>query len=80
MSANAARTLQTRDSDGGRADEIENDISLEALARRQGVSPVTDLDALSALWPAEDDADALESFILEGRTARRRLAQAGAEV
>ena len=75
MSANAARTLPGGDSDAGHTGGAENDISLDELARRQGVGPVADIDALSALWPAPaDDADALESFIREERTARRQLA------
>lgn len=30
-------------------------IPLEELAEQQGVSAVSDLDEISALWPADDD-------------------------
>jgi hypothetical protein len=42
------------------------------LAAQQGVMPVNDLDELAALWPVDDDPDALLSFILEERSQRRR--------
>lgn len=50
---------------------------LTELAKRQGVSPATDLDAISSLWPAEDDPEELLRYILNERSARRRLAGAG---
>ncbi len=48
-------------------------LSIEELARQQGVSPVYDLDEVSKLWPVDDDPDALLHFILAERRARRRL-------
>jgi hypothetical protein len=45
---------------------------LEELARRQGVKPVTDLDALGALLPADFDPDAFAAFITDERAARRK--------
>ena len=47
--------------------------SLEELAREQGVTPVTDLDALGELWPKDDDPDEFAAFIASERAARRRL-------
>src|SRR5262249_1708752 len=46
-------------------------IPLEALAEEQGARPVTDLDELSDLWPADDDPDALLNYILTERRERR---------
>jgi hypothetical protein len=48
-------------------------LSLEELAKLQGVGPVTDLDSLGALLPAEDDPDRMIAFFLEERSARRRI-------
>jgi len=45
--------------------------SLEALAAKQGVKAVQDLDELAALWPADDDPDELDAFIRDQRSARR---------
>lgn len=46
--------------------------SLEELARKQGVAPVEDLDALAARWPVDDDPDELDEFIRRQRALRRR--------
>ncbi len=48
-------------------------ISLEELAEQQGVSAASDLDEISALWPADDDPDQLLDHILRERTERRGL-------
>jgi hypothetical protein len=48
-------------------------LSLEELAKLQGVGPVTDLDSLGALLSAEDDPDRMIAFFLEERSARRRI-------
>lgn len=48
-------------------------IPLEELAEQQGVSAVSDLDEISALWPADDDPDELLRHILLERTERREL-------
>ena len=58
-----------RDGSGG-----AETVSLEELAREQQVSPVTDLDALGELLPAEDDPDAMLAFVQSEREARRRAA------
>jgi len=55
-----------------RADFWES-IPLEELAEQQGVSAIFDLDEISALWPADDDADQLLHHILRERTERRGL-------
>jgi hypothetical protein len=51
-------------------------LSLETLAEQQKVSPVKDLDEISALWPV-DDPDKLLDHILSERSARRRISDGG---
>jgi hypothetical protein len=46
---------------------------LSRLIAEQGVAPVDDLDELSALWPADDDPDALMNFVLSERQTRLQL-------
>lgn len=46
---------------------------LSRLIAEQGVTPIDDLDQLAALWPADDDPDALMNFVLSERQARRQL-------
>lgn len=48
--------------------------SLDELAAQQGVSPISNLDELSDLWPADDDPDELLEHIQREREARRNLA------
>jgi hypothetical protein len=48
-------------------------VPTDELAERQGVSPVSSLDELSALWPVDDDPDELLRFILAERENRRKL-------
>jgi hypothetical protein len=48
-------------------------LSLESLAKAQGVLPVADLDELSVLWPEQNDPDQLLAFIERERKARRSL-------
>ena len=50
-----------------------NSILLEELAEQQGVSATSDLDEISALWPADDGPDQLLQHILFERNARRKL-------
>lgn len=45
-------------------------LSLEELAKLQGVGPMRDLDSLGALWPTDDDPDRLLAFLEEERSAR----------
>jgi hypothetical protein len=47
--------------------------TLEELAEQQGVSAASDLDEISALWPADDDPDELLDHILLERSERRKL-------
>jgi len=56
----------------GRADFWKS-MSLEELAEQQGVSAVSDLDEISALWPVDDDPDQLLYHILVERGERRKL-------
>jgi hypothetical protein len=53
--------------------------SLDDLAAQQGVSPVSDLETISALWPLDDDPDALLKHIQRERDARRSLARKEAD-
>src|SRR5436305_847250 len=50
-------------------------VNLQELIETQGVQPATDLDAIGALWPAEDDPAAFLEFLDAERTARRQKAQ-----
>ena len=52
-------------------------LSLDELAEQQGVSPVTDLDEISNLWPADDDPEEFLAHVLAERAARRRIAGHG---
>lgn len=45
---------------------------LSRLITEQGVRPIDDLDELAALWPADDDPDALMNFVLSERHAPGR--------
>ena len=47
--------------------------ALSQLVAEQGISPIHDLDELAALWPADDDPDALMNFVLAERQARLQL-------
>lgn len=50
-------------------------LSLEELAERQGIGATTDLDAIAALWPADDDPDELFRYLLQERRERLKLAE-----
>ena len=43
---------------------------LSRLIAEQGVKPIDDLDELAALWPADDDPDAVMNFVLAERHTR----------
>ena len=47
--------------------------ALSRLIAEQSVKPIYDLDQLAALWPADDDPDALMNFVLAERQARVEL-------
>jgi hypothetical protein len=47
--------------------------TLGRLIAEQAVTPIDDLDELAALWPADDDPDALMNFVLSERQARVQL-------
>jgi hypothetical protein len=53
------------------ADKAE--YTLGRLIAEQGVTPIDDLEQLAALWPADDDPDALMNFVLSERQARVQL-------
>jgi len=48
-------------------------IVLEALIHQQGIAPISNLDELSDLWPADDDPDRLLRHLLNERVERRQL-------
>lgn len=48
-------------------------LDLDRLIVEQGVRPIADLNELAALWPADDDPDALMNFVLSERQARVQL-------
>ena len=52
-------------------------LSLEELAEQQGVSAASDLDEISALWPADDDPDQLLRHLLAERSGQRTNAKPG---
>ena len=52
-------------------------LSLDELARMQGVGPVSNLDELSSLWPVDDDPDELMRFIEGERSERRAVMREG---
>jgi len=56
-------------------DEVaqEAEHTLGRLIAEQAVTPIDDLDELAALWPADDDPDALMNFVLSERQARGQL-------
>jgi hypothetical protein len=47
--------------------------TLVRLIADQRIMPIDDLDALAALWPADDDPDALMNFVLSDRRTRLQL-------
>ena len=47
--------------------------NLSRLISEQGVTPIDDLRELAALWPADDDPDALMNFVLSERQTRLQL-------
>jgi len=60
--------------------DIEQDVSaedativLDGLIQQQGIAPVSNLDELSDLWPANDDPDLLLRHLLNERAERRQL-------
>ena len=51
----------------------ERALALARLIQQQHGAPIDDLDALSDLWPADDDPDQLMQYILDERMQRRKL-------
>ena len=49
--------------------------SLDELAEQQSIAAADDLDAIAALWPADDDPDDLLQHILAEREERRKLSE-----
>ena len=54
-------------------------LTLEELATQQRITPADDLDAISALWPTDDDPDALLAHIAQERHERRKLSESRRE-
>jgi hypothetical protein len=66
MTSRAATPASPRRDPGQGSRGVATSISLEELVKLQNVEPITDLDAISALWPAggeDDEADALDDFL-----------------
>ena len=59
----------------GQKDEVDKNAeeTLSRLIAEQGITPVNNLSQLAALWPADDDPDALMSYVLSERQARVQL-------
>lgn len=53
--------------------DFSRTLSLEELAAQQGVVAVDDLDAISELWPVDDDPHELLHYLLQERCKRRKL-------
>ena len=74
---------KTRNSSGARrpaaagSRRAPTPLSVEELIKQQGVSPVTDLDQLGDLLPAEADPDAFLRFLDEERAGRRDATRRG---
>ena len=64
-------------SEKGEGRSFWQSVSLDELAEEQGREVVSDLDSIAALWPADDDPDALLNFVLHERGERRRAASEG---
>jgi hypothetical protein len=47
--------------------------SLDELIEQQGISPTSNLDEISDLWPVDDDPDLLLKHVLQDRTERREM-------
>jgi hypothetical protein len=54
---------------------LPSSIPLENLVVQQSVTPITDIDELSVLWPVDDDPDDLLSHILFERAQRQKSVQ-----
>ena len=52
---------------------IENTPMLDSLIDQQHVTPETDIDEISRLWPADDDPDLLLEYVLRERRGRLKL-------
>ena len=52
-------------------------VSLEDLAEEQERDVVSDIDSIAALWPADDNPEALLDFILHERRERRKVVADG---
>lgn len=53
--------------------DFSRTLSLGELAAQQGVVAVDDLDAISELWPVDDDPDELLHYLLKELCKRRKL-------
>ena len=62
-------TIQTLESGGATATSAAH--ILQQLIDQQGVKPISDLNELSALWPADDDPDELLAFLATERRERK---------
>ena len=76
-------SLHVIEDDMGESDEkgegrsFWQSVSLEELAEEQDPGVVSNIESIAALWPADDDPDALLDFVLHERGERRRAAAEG---
>ncbi len=77
--AERSRGAESGADESGDAGSFWKPLSIEELIEQQNVAPADDLDAIGALWPADDDPRALLEYILAERRERRRLARGGAD-
>ncbi len=73
--AEASRNGDVQAGEGEHVVSFWDNPTIEELIKAQKVAPADDLDAIAALWPADDDPDALLEHILSERRERRRVAR-----
>ena len=56
-----------------RNETSDSESVLSRLIAEQRVTPINNLRELAALWPADDDPDALMNFVLSERQTRLQL-------
>ena len=64
------RSMSKLEKDARHETKEKAEAVLSRLIAEQGVRPIKDLNQLAALWPADDDPDALMNFVLSERRAR----------
>ena len=73
--AEMSRARGPQPGEAGNAASFWANPTIEELIKEQNVAPADDLDAISALWPEDDDPDELLDHILTQRREWRRMAR-----